>query len=79
MAEGRTQERAEMLASLEKAVGARFGETAAQSFGRQLEVARQAGAAQDLEVIIAISQCIALSKSTEQLLSKLRSILWETT
>ena len=79
VAEGRTQERAEMLASLEKAVGARFGETAAQSFGRQLEVARQAGAAQDLEVIIAISQCIALSKSTEQLLSKLRSILWETT
>ena len=76
--EGLTQARAETLASLEKAVGARFGEAAAQSFGRQLEVARQAGAAQDREIIDAISQCVVLSKSTEQLLSKLRSILPET-
>ena len=76
--EGRTQARAETLASLEKAVGARFGEAAARSFGQQLEVARQAGGAQDREIIDAIWQCVVLSKSAEQLMSKLRSILPET-
>ena len=76
--EGLIQARAETLASLEKAVGARFGEAAARSFGQQLKVARQAGGAQDREIIDAIWQCVVLCKSAEQLMSKLRSILPET-
>ena len=76
--EGLTQARAETLASLEKAVGARFGEAAARSFGLQLEIVRQATTVEDFKVLDAICQCVMQSENAEQLLSKLRSILPET-
>lgn len=76
--EVRAQVRAETLASLEKVVPARFGGAAALAFGRQLEVARQTGAAQDREFVDAICQCVITSESAEQFLAGLRSIRPET-
>ena len=79
---GRAQERADtshaMLSGLEDAVRTRFGESVAQSFGRRLEIVRQAGAARDLSVLVAICQCVAQSESAEQLLTGLQSISTET-
>ena len=81
-AEGRAEDRADtsraMLASLEKAVRTRFGASAAESFGRWLEVAWKNGAARDLEVLDAIVQCVTLSESAEQFLAGLPSIRTET-
>ena len=81
-AEGRTEGRAESdamhLASLERAVRARFGKAAAQAFGQQLEAGRQAAAAQDPEIMDAIYQCVMLSEDAEQLLAGLQSIRLET-
>ena len=79
---GRAQERADtshaMLSGLEDAVRTRFGESVAQSFGRRLEIVRQAGAARDLSVLVAICKCVAQSESAEQLLTGLQSISTET-
>ena len=51
--DGRAQERAvnthAMLGSLEKAVRARFGESAARAFGQQVEVAQQGAGAESRE------------------------------
>jgi len=80
--EGRAEERADtshaMLSGLEDAVRTRFGESVAQSFGRKLEIVRQAGAARDLGILVAICQCVAQSESAEQLLAGLQSISTET-
>ncbi len=76
--EGLTRARVAMLASLEKAVGARFGEATARSFRLQLEIVRQATTVEDFKVLDAICQCVMQSENAEQLLSKLRSILPET-
>ena len=82
IAEGRAQERADntraMLASLEKAVRARFGEAAAGSFGQQVEAARQGAAAESREIMDAICQCVMQSENAEQLLAGLQSIRTET-
>ena len=67
-----------MLSGLEDAVRTRFGESVAQSFGRKLEIVRQAGAARDLSVLVAICKCVAQSESAEQLLTGLQSISTET-
>ena len=79
--EGRAQERTDnthaMLASLEKAVRARFGEAAARSFGQQFEADRQGAAAESREIMDAICQCVMLSENAEQLLAGLRSIRLE--
>ena len=75
--DGRAQRRA-MLASLEKAVRARFGAGAARAFGQQFEASRQSTAAQDPEIMDAIIQCVTLSESAEQLLTGLQSIRPET-
>ena len=77
-AEGRAEGDAMHLASLGKAVRARFGEAAAQAFGQQLEAGRQAAAAQDPEIMDAIYQCVMLSEDAEQLLAGLQSIRLET-
>ena len=54
VAEGRAEERLQMghdmVSSLQKAVQARFGESAAQTFGREVEVARQGDAARDFGI-----------------------------
>lgn len=76
--EGRAQVRLETLKSLEEVVPTRFGVTAALAFGQQLEVARQAGVAQDREFIDAICQCVIMSENAEQFLAGLRSICPET-
>ena len=80
--EGRAEERADtshaILSGMEDAVRTRFGESVAQSFGRRLEIVRQAGAARDLSVLVAICKCVAQSESAEQLLTGLQSISTET-
>lgn len=73
-AQGRVETSESMLASLENAVRARFGESVARSFGLKIEVARQADSAQSLEVLDAICQCVMLSEDAEQLLAGLESI-----
>ena len=67
-----------MLSGLEDAVRTRFGESVAKSFGGRLEIVRQAGAARDLSVLVAICKCVAQSESAEQLLAGLQSISTET-
>ena len=74
LAEGRLQTCHEMVSSLQKAVGARFGESAAQTFAREVEVARQGDAARDLGIIDSICQCVMLSETAEQLLMRLQTI-----
>ena len=74
LAEGRLQTCHEMVSSLQKAVGARFGESAAQTFAREVEVARQGDAARDLGIIDSICQCVMLSETAEQLLVRLQTI-----
>ena len=64
-----------MVSSLHKAVGARFGEAAAQTFAREVEFARQGDAARDLGILDSIIQCVVLSETAEQLLARLQSIL----
>lgn len=76
--EGRAQVRLETLKSLEEVVPTRFGVTAALAFGQQLEVARQAGVAQNREFIDAICNCVIMSENAEQFLAGLRSICPET-
>jgi len=67
-----------MLSGLEDAVRTRFGESVAQSFVRRIEIVRQAGAARDLSVLVAICKCVAESESAEQLLTGLQSVSTET-
>jgi len=76
--EGRAQESQAVLSGLEKAVRTRFGASVAQSFGRRLEIVRQAGAARNPEIRDAIVQCVMVSESAEQLLAGLQSISTET-
>ena len=73
-AEGRLQTCHEMVSSLQKAVRARFGESAAQTFGREVEVARQGDAARDFGILDSICQCVMLSETAEQLLTRLQTI-----
>ena len=78
VAEGRAEERLQlghdMVSSLQKAVQARFGESAAQTFGREVEVARQGDAARDFGILDSICQCVMLSETAEQLLAQLQTI-----
>ena len=78
LAEGRAEERLQMghdmVSSLQKAVQARFGESAAQTFGREVEVARQGDAARDFGILDSICQCVMLSETAEQLLARLQTI-----
>ena len=78
VAEGRAEERLQMghdmVSSLQKAVQARFGESAAQTFGREVEVARQGDAARDFGILDSICQCVMLSETAEQLLARLQTI-----
>ena len=73
-AEGRLQTCHEMVSSLQKAVRARFGESAAQTFAREVEVARQGDAARDVGILMSICQCVMLSETAEQLLARLQTI-----
>ena len=72
VAEGRAEERLQnchaMVSSLQKAVGARFGESAAQTFAREVEFAR------DFGILDSICQCVMLSETAEQLLARLQTI-----
>ena len=78
VAEGRAEERLQMghdmVSSLQRAVQARFGESAAQTFGREVEVARQGDAARDFGILDSICQCVMLSETAEQLLARLQTI-----
>ena len=74
IAEGRLQVCQAMLTSLQKAVGARFGESAAQIFEREIEFARKGDAAQDVGILMSICQCVMQSKTAEQLLARLQTI-----
>ena len=76
--EGRAREVQAVLSGLEKAVRTRFGASVARSFGRRVDVIRQAGAAQNPEIRDAILQCVVLSESAEQLLAGLQAISTET-
>jgi len=67
-----------VLSGMEDAVRTRFGESVAQSFVRRIEIVRQAGAARDLSVLVAICKCVAESESAEQLLTGLQSVSTET-
>ena len=77
-AKGRAEERMQMyrtvVSSLQAAVRARFGESAAQAFAREVEVARQGDAARDLGLLDSICQCAVLSETAEQLLARLQTI-----
>ena len=73
-AEGRLQTCHEMVSSAQKAVRARFGESAAQTFGREVEVARQGDAARDVGILMSICQCVMLSETAEQLLARLQTV-----
>ena len=73
-AEGRLQTCHEMVSSLQKAVRARFGESAAQTFAREVEFARQGDAARDVGILMSIFQCVMQSKTAEQLLVRLQTI-----
>ena len=75
---GRADTSHAMLSGLEDAVRTRFGESVAQSFVRRIEIVRQAGAARDLSVLVAICKCVAESESAEQLLTGLQSVSTET-
>ena len=76
--EGRARESQAILSVLEKAVRTRFGASVAQSFGRKLEIVRQAGAARNPEIRDAIVQCVMVSESAEQFLAGLQSVSTET-
>ena len=67
-----------MLSCMEDAVRTRFGASVAQSFGRKLEIVRQAGAVRNPEIRDAIVQCVMVSESAEQFLAGLQSISTET-
>ena len=74
VAEGRLQTCHEMVSSLQAGVRARFGESAAQTFARELEVARQGDAARDVGILMSIFQWGVLSETAEQLLARLQTI-----
>ena len=74
VAEGRLQTCHEMVSSLQEAVGARFGESAAQTFAREVEVARQGDAARDFGILMSILKCVVLSETAEQLLARLQAM-----
>ena len=78
LAEGRAEERLQMgrtvVSSLQAAVRARFGDSAAQTFVREVELARQGDAARDLGTIDSICQCAVLSETAEQLLARLQTV-----
>ena len=63
-----------MVSSLQEAVRARFGESAAQTFARELEVAREGDAARDFGILMSILQCVVLSETAEQLLARLQAM-----
>ena len=78
VAEGRAEERMKncqaMLSSLQEAVGQRFGKSAAQTFAREVEFARQGDAARDVGILDSIIQCVVLSETAEQLLVRLQAV-----
>ena len=78
VAEGRAEERMQMgrtvVSSLQATVRARFGESAAQTFAREVELARQGDAARDVGILMSIFQWVALSETAEQLLAHLQTI-----
>ena len=74
VAEERMKNCQEVVSWLQKAVRARFGESAAQTFAREVEVARQGDAARDLGILDSIFQWVVLSETAEQLLARLQSI-----
>ena len=74
LAEGQQQVCQAMLTSLQEAVGQRFGDSAAQTFGREVDVARQGDAARDVGILDSIIQCVVLSETAEQLLARLQTI-----
>ena len=73
-AQGRLQTCHEMVSSLQEDVRMQFGESAAQTFGREVEVARQGDAAQDVGILMSICQCVMQSETAEQLLARLQTI-----
>ena len=73
-AEGRLQTCHEMVSSLQEYVRMRFGESAAQTFAREVEVAREGDAARDVGILMSICQCVMLSETAEQLLARLQTI-----
>ena len=74
VAEERLQMCSTVVSSLQAGVRARFGESAAQSFARELEVARQGDAARDFGILMSILQWVVLSETAEQLLARLQTI-----
>ena len=74
IAEGRLQTCHEMVSSLQEDVRMRFGESAAQTFARDVEVARDGDAARDVGILMSICQCVILSETAEQLLARLQTI-----
>ena len=72
--EERTMTWPEMVSSLQEDVRMRFGESAAQTFAREVEVARDGDAARDVGILMSICQCVILSETAEQLLARLQSI-----
>ena len=78
VAEGRAEERMQVcrtvVSSLQAGVRARFGESAAQTFAREVEFARQGDAARDVGILMSIFQCVMQSETAEQLLVRLQTI-----
>ena len=74
IAEGRLQTCHEMVSSLQEDVRMRFGEAAAQTFAREVEVARDGDAARDVGILMSICQCVILSETAEELLVRLQTI-----
>ena len=78
VAEGRAEERMQMcrtvVSSLQAGVRARFGESAAQTFAREVEFPRQGDAARDVGILMSIFQCVMQSETAEQLLVRLQTI-----
>ena len=74
VAEERMKNCQAMLSSLQEAVGQRFGKSAAQTFAREVEFARQGDAARDVGILDSIIQCVVLSETAEQLLVRLQAV-----
>ena len=73
-ADGQLQTCHAMASSLRATVRARFGESAAQTFAREVEVVRQGDAARDVGILMSIFQWVALSETAEQLLARLQAM-----
>ena len=74
VAEGRLQTCHEMVSSLQEDVRMQFGESAAQTFAREVEVAREGDAARDVGILKSICQCVMQSETTEQFLARLQAM-----